>query len=226
MQSTTVTTRTTAQHFHSEQVFKTFFFPSMWKQLHSELPNANLQYSHSRKMAQTALSGTSTYFTFTPVINSRKAAPWKESTFTRCVTVLWLSAYVVPGWGKKWVACQHKFTWKRVTSVSGVSTARKMAECRPAVNEQFVQDTLSFHRFQTCCWLECEVTFRFITLLPTRSHRQHCHKSRKVWRAENTQKCPQPPIDNNIQTMPGWSRTQFFKRLGLVLGDKITLRYK
>lgn len=73
--------------------------------------------------------------------------------------------------------------------MSGVSTARKTAECRPAVHGQFGQDTLSFYRFQTRFWLECEVTFRFITLLPTRSHRQHCHKSRKVWRAGNTQKC-------------------------------------
>lgn len=165
--------------------------------LSSEHPNATLQYSCSRRMAQTALFRASTCFTFTPLINNRKAAPFRESTSAWCVAECSGSQ---PTWCLGAAAGAHvaKNELPVHPNLPG-SMSHQCLGCqqpgRRQIAEQLcmhdvTEDTLSLHRFQIRFWLQWEATFRLIILLPPSYQKsQHCHKSREVWRAENTQNC-------------------------------------
>lgn len=115
-----------------------------------------------------------------------------------CDTVLWLlsslhSVWVPPSlpvWQKKWVACQPKGTWKPITSLLGVSPAREMAHCRPAVQCTMCPRTLchSIGTKHDSGW-RGHVDWSHCSLPLTSIAREHWHTNRKEWRAESTQKC-------------------------------------
>lgn len=147
-------------------------------------------------MAQTALSRASTCFTCAPLMNNRKAAPLKESIFTRCYTVLWLLACLVPGCRSVSVRPKNELPANpnlpvcpiSVWGVNSPEDGRLQASCAytmclrtlcpPKGSKNVSGWSGKWHLDSSHCFLP-----------QTRSHREHCHTSRKVWRAENAQKC-------------------------------------
>lgn len=145
-------------------------------------------------MAQTALSRASTCFTFTPLMNNRKAAPLKESTSAWCVAQCSGSQ---PTWclGATVSACVVKNELPANPNLPG-SMSHQCLGCQQPGRWQIAkqlrmhdvsEDTSSLHRFQTRFWLEWEATFRFIILLPPSyqksqtalSHQQESVEGRK-----------------------------------------------
>lgn len=124
-------------------------------------------------MAQTALSRASTCFTFTPLMNNRKAAPLKESTSAWCVAQCSGSQ---PTWclGATVSACVVKNELPANPNLPGSMSHQCLGCQQPGrwqIAEQLCmhdvsEDTSSLHRFQTRFWLEWEATFRFIILFP------------------------------------------------------------
>lgn len=119
-----------------------------------------LWYSCSRKMAQTALSGASSFFSPTPLSKTSKAASLNESILTWCVT----QCFGFQWWQKSRLLCLRATITVCVSKRKGclptqmyleachisswVSPAMEMVDWRPAVHALCAKEHLSLYKYQ------------------------------------------------------------------------------